>query len=68
MKGIFRTAGMLILILCGGCSTPGQRAAWSAIFQGMANTSQNSFNQYQMNQIQNQQWQQQSEIWNLQHP
>jgi len=62
---------LIILIGClcmTGCSTPGQRAGWAAVFQGMAGAGQNSMNQYQMNQLQNQQFQQQQQIYNLQHP
>jgi uncharacterized lipoprotein YajG len=45
-----------IPLLLTGCATPEQSQAWGQVLQGMANTSQNSFNQYQMNQMQQQIW------------
>jgi hypothetical protein len=68
MKGKLRIAGLfLILICCGGCSTTA-RQNWAAILQGASGAANTSINNYQYNQLQNQQFQQQQEIWNLQHP
>jgi hypothetical protein len=67
--GAFRIAGILVVLTCcGGCSTPGEQQAWAAIFQGVANQAPNSYGQYQMSQVQNQQFQQQQQIYNLQNP
>jgi hypothetical protein len=55
MKGAFRIAGFVVVLICFcGCSTPEQRQAWGQVFQGMANQTQSSYQQYQMEQLQHQ--------------
>jgi len=56
MKGAFRIAGfVVVLICCCGCSTPEQKEKWSFLFRALANQSQTSYQQYEINQLQRQQ-------------
>jgi hypothetical protein len=57
----------LSIFICSGCSSPGGRS-FLTFLSAACGAASNGMGQYQMNQMQSTQFQQQQQIYNLQHP